>query len=390
MKRLRDLCNLKTATILNVTRRPGLSRQPKRLLESDVRGSVVRLTANIIEKGYTLSQAANFFHLCPRTLRQWQADTRQQLPHVHLMGRPLARATVGDRNLVIDLLDDLGPATGVPTLRTCFPSLARVELDDILKRYRRVWHKLNLELIHRLRWPIPGRVWAIDFSQAPSPIDGRFPYLLAVRDLASGQQLLWQPAVTLTARVAQDALAALFDWHGSPLVLKMDNGSAFIAEALQKLLRPEVTPLFSPPYYPRYNGAIEAGIGSLKTRTQAHAACHGHPAYWTCDDVAAAQDDANHNARPRGPSGPSPNGLWIQRSPIGNDERQGFHETLQRRRLEARLELTDSLDRDLTIKELRSLERKAICRALVECGYLLFSRRRIPLAISQQKVARIR
>ncbi len=264
MKRLRDLCNLKTATILNVTRRPGLSRQPKRLLESDVRGSVVRLTANIIEKGYTLSQAANFFHLCPRTLRQWQADTRQQLPHVHLMGRPLARATVGDRNLVIDLLDDLGPATGVPTLRTCFPSLARVELDDILKRYRRVWHKLNLELIHRLRWPIPGRVWAIDFSQAPSPIDGRFPYLLAVRDLASGQQLLWQPAVTLTARVAQDALAALFDWHGSPLVLKMDNGSAFIAEALQKLLRPEVTPLFSPPYYPRYNGAIEAGIGSLK------------------------------------------------------------------------------------------------------------------------------
>src|SRR2546423_1164329 len=148
-----------------------------RLLESDVRGSVVNVAATIIEQGYTLNQVADFLHLCPRTLRHWQADWRQQLQHVHLLGRPLARATVADRNLVIDLLDDLGPATGVPTLRTCFPAMARAELDDILKRYRRVWHKLNLELIHRLRWPTAGRVWAIDFSQAPSPIDGRFPYL---------------------------------------------------------------------------------------------------------------------------------------------------------------------------------------------------------------------
>jgi hypothetical protein len=150
-----------------------------------------------------------------------------------------------------------------------------------------------------------------------------------------------------------------------------------------------ITPLFSPPYYPRYNGAIEAGIGSLKTRTQAHASCHGHPAYWTLDDVAAAHDDANHNARPRGPNGPSPNDLWQQRSPITPEERQRFHDTMQTRRLEARLELTDSPDRDLTTKELRSLERKAICRALVEHGYLLFSRRRIPLVIRKQKVARI-
>jgi transposase InsO family protein len=390
VKRLRNLCNLNTATILDVARRPGLSRQPKRPMECAVRGSVVSVANHVIEQGYTLRQAADFLHLCPRTLREWQADCRHDLLHVHLLGRPLARPSVSDRNLVIELLDELGPATGIPTLRTCFPTMARAELEDILKRYRRVWRKLNLEVIHRLRWPIPGRVWAIDFTQAPSPIDGRFPYLLAVRDLASGQQLLWQPTRDLTAAVAQDALAALFDGHGSPLVLKMDNGSAFIAEALQNLLRPEVTPLFSPPYYPRYNGAIEAGIGSLKTRTQAHASCQGHPAYWTCDDVAAAQDDANHNARPRGPSGPAPNDLWMQRSPITTDERQRFHDTLQRRQLEARLEHPIPLGQDLTTKELRSLERKAISRALVELGYLLFSRRRIHLAIKKQKVTRIR
>ena len=44
-----------------------------------------------------------------------------------------------------------------------------------------------------LHWPVPGRVWAMDFAE-PSlpgitgvvpPLDGRYPYLLAVRDLAS-------------------------------------------------------------------------------------------------------------------------------------------------------------------------------------------------------------
>jgi transposase InsO family protein len=382
VRRLRNLCSLKTATVLDVARRPGLSRQPQRQLEYDVRGSAANVAGNIIEKGYTLDQAAAFLHLCPRTLRQWQADCRRDLLHVHLLGRPLARASVSDRNLVIDLLDELGPATGVPTL-------TRAELDDILKRYRRVWHKLNLEVIHRLRWPTAGRVWAIDFTQAPAAIDGLFPYLLAVRDLASGQQLLWQPTLSLTAAAARDALAALFAWHGAPLVLKMDNGSAFIAEALQELLRPEVTPLFSPPYYPRYNGAIEAGIGSLKTRTQAQASCQGHPAYWTVDDVAAAQCDANANARPQGPSGSSPNNLWEHRTPIPSDERQRFQDTLQRRRLQARLERPNSQDHHLTTKELRSLERKAIGRALVEHGYLLFSRRRIPLPFRKHKVAKI-
>jgi hypothetical protein len=46
---------------------------------------------------------------------------------------------VHERNEVIELLDELGPGTGVPTLHTCFPSMARAELDDILKRYRSLW-----------------------------------------------------------------------------------------------------------------------------------------------------------------------------------------------------------------------------------------------------------
>ena len=52
--------------------------------------------------------------------------------------------------------------------------------------------------------------------------------------------------------------------------------------------------------------AIEAGIGSLKTRTEEHATWQGHAAEWTCDDVEAARAEANATARPRGPSKPTP------------------------------------------------------------------------------------
>ena len=264
----------------------------------------------------------------------------------------------------------------------------RAELEDILVRYRRVWNKLNLHAQHRLRWTAPGRVWAIDFTEAPTPIEG-YPYLLAVRDLASGRQLLWQPTLDMTAHAVQDALSSLFARYDAPLVLKMDNGSAFIAETLQNLLAAKLTSLFSPPYYPRYNGAVEAGIGSLKTRTQAQANRHGHPAYWTLDDVAAAQDDANTHARPRGPTGPSPDDLWNARTSITQDERQRFHNTLQRRRSETMLQLGSSGNQNLDPMELRSLDRTAITRALGELGYLLFSRRRIPLPFNALKAANI-
>ena len=309
---------------------------------------------------------------------------------VHVLGRPLLRASVEERNQVIDLLDELGPATGLPTLRDCFPALARAELADLLRRYRRVWKKLNTQLLHRLRWPIPGRVWAMDFADAPRPIDGLFPHLLAVRDLASGQQLLWLPVPHLTSRVVEPALASLFALHDAPLVLKMDNGSAFLADDLQDFFAGAgVIPLFSPPYFPQYNGAIEAGIGSLKTRTEAQAVLQGHPGHWTWNDTAAAQLQATTTARPRGERGPTADDLWRQRAAITTSERELFQVTLERRRLQARLESPQPPQQTLSQRDHRALDRKAISRTLVELGYLLFSRRRIALPIKNQKVTNI-
>jgi hypothetical protein len=32
------------------------------------------------------------------------------------------------------------------------------------------------EALHVLDWQTPGRVWAMDFAQAPRPIDGLYPH----------------------------------------------------------------------------------------------------------------------------------------------------------------------------------------------------------------------
>jgi hypothetical protein len=137
--------------------------------------------------------------------------------------------------------------------------------------------------------------------------------------------------------------------------------------------------MFSPPHTPRYNGSIEAGIGSLKTRTERHATRAGHPSYWTCDDVAAAESEANATARPKSETGPTPSEVWDTRRRITAQERGLFQSAVQRQR--------DQLGpkEDLSSKEERRMQREAIRRALVEHGILLYSRRRIPLPITNQK-----
>ena len=85
--------------------------------------------------------------------------------------------------------------------------------------------------------------------------------------------------------------------HGAPLVLKSDNGSAFVASAFEALLAGlRVWQLLSPPRLPSYNGSCEAGIGSMKARTHHQATRLGRAGEWTCDDAEAARQQANQTA----------------------------------------------------------------------------------------------
>src|SRR5262249_6858084 len=152
-----------------------------------LRGNVIELTRWTSTLGFSLPETANLLHLSPRTLRDWRSDFRIDLPSLHLLGRPTLRSSLADRAEVLDVLKELGPATSVATLRDCFPWMPRAELEDTLKRYRRVWRRRYEPALACLRWQVPRAVWAMDFSEAPRPIDGVYPYLLAVRDLASHQ-----------------------------------------------------------------------------------------------------------------------------------------------------------------------------------------------------------
>jgi transposase InsO family protein len=374
--------------------RRGAGQKPQRVLERSVRNHVTDFSNWTAEQGWTLDRIADLLHLSPRTLRHWHYDAQRQLLVPRLIvprGRPLLRSPVYERNAVIDMLDHFGPATGIPTLRESFPNMPRAELEDLLRRYRRVCRRRYQHAPRVLQWTTPGSVWAMDFSETPELIDGNYRYLFAVRDLASGQTLLWQPVDAPTAEQTVKMLTGLFTVHGTPLVLKSDNGSPFTADATRHLLAQfGVIPLFSPPYWPRYNGAIEAGIGSLKTRTEHQAANHGHPGYWTYDDVAAAQILANATSRPRRSRGLVAEELWQLRSPTRADERMRFQAAVERHRLDPDLVLTPEDPSADNTQEHRTQERQAIQRALVEHGYLLFSRRRIPLPFQKQKVTNIR
>jgi transposase InsO family protein len=231
----------------------------------------------------------------------------------------------------------------------------------------------------QLTWHHAGRVWARDFTQPLHPIDGTFPYVLAIRDLASHYQLAWCPVRGETADDVQPVLRALFAEHGPALVLKNDNGSGFIAASTQDTLSTAgVIQLLSPPARPQYNGALERSNGVLKTYTHQHAQSAGHPFRWTSDDLEHARRLANTMSRPWGADGPSPEQAWNQRSPITDDQRQTFALALTERRAWAAEELGLDLAADLDRSDRARLDRLALSQTLQDLGYLTMKRVRRP------------
>src|SRR5207302_1877157 len=98
-------------------------------------------------------------------------DAWQQEEHVKRLQERCRAA----RPAALSLLAELGPATSLATLHAAVPTLGRNELDDLVRRYRRVWRRRYQQALHVLTWTTPGTVWAAEFAQAPQAIDGLFP-----------------------------------------------------------------------------------------------------------------------------------------------------------------------------------------------------------------------
>ena len=436
LERLHALCGGAAAA---APRRGSAWQQPRRRLEQGVRLEGVAFRQWVAAYGLNRIESAACLGIAARTLRGWEQRLRETAAAAPPRGRPVLRSGREARTAVLELLQAAGPGVGLAVLAGQFPGLPKAELDDLLKRYRRAWVRRHPRLLHVLHWQQPGSVWAADYARPPLPLEEGYTDLLAVRDLASGMQLLWLPVAEATAATTTAALLSLFLLYGAPLVLKLDNGSPFVALATQALLAQwQVVPLYSPPGRPQYNGAIEAGIGALKVRTHYQAVRQGRPGQWTLADAEAARQEANALGRPWGSRGPTPAERWAGRRVVTVPAREAFAASVaclgdeaagaspapaaaaepeetpktasaERPTVAAADAATASpKQRDQAASgpppavpagteragaqpsgaafDPAARRRQAISRALVAHGYLLFTRRRIPPPIRRKKV----
>jgi transposase InsO family protein len=229
-------------------------------------------------------------------------------------------------------------------------------------------------------------VWAADFKERREPLEGRYGWILSIKDLGSGCQLAWQPLVHATAECVQEIYGQLFAQHGPPLVLKSDNGGQFKADGTKDLLAEyRVLPLYSPKRHPQYNGGVERANGQVAGYQEAIAAAQQRPAGPTCDDAEAARQLANDLSRPLGWQGPTARQLFAQRTPLTLDERAAFLATVEAGRAQACAHWNLPPDEPLSHYVQATVDRRAIRDALLAHGLLVIhpkrKRRGAPVAV---------
>ena len=350
----------------------------RRELERRVRAEAVEYRAFAVIQGGTRKGAARDLDLSERTLGYWAERAEEGSLDAVVRGRPMKDSGRLKKNEVIAFLRKVGPGVGVARVRGVFPEMPRCEIVDILGRFRRVYVRENTLIVHELEWTMTGAVWAMDHAEPRAKIVGGFRAVLAVRDLASGEQIVWQAVRTEDAHEVRNVLEACFAAEDAPLVMKSDNGSALVAEETKEVLeKNEVIALLSPPGLPQYNGSVESGIGAMKDRTSWKAALSGRHAVWTGEDLESARVEANE--MPRGPGIPSAGQVWRDRPRIRPELRAAFHATVDGEEAQERasrgLGAGMAVDPDVDAEIKRASNR----RALVAHGILKIRRRRIPL-----------
>jgi hypothetical protein len=362
----------------------------RREAEQSVRRQAVAFDQWAGHLGLTQQAAASQIGLARGTLAFWGHRFREDCLLAHPLGRRCNRSDWRARNEAIGLMRSEGLGISAAAVQAAFPQVARREVKNLHARFR--WHcrQEAQRLLHVLHWHQPGAVWAMDHVEPLRPINGRWPYILAVRDLASGYQLAWLPVLDMTANSTIAALQWLILAHGAPLLLKSDNGSGFIADEMRRFLDGwQIWPLFSPPWTPEYNGSCEAGNGTLKNCTHEAAARQDRIGHWTADDTEAARHMANEYHYQHGPRKPTHGAAFRARSLVSDEARAAFGRAIEREQVQERVKQEYPLETDLGHMAQAAIDRVAISRVLVEHGFLTFTRRSITSLIKAHKLLEI-
>lgn len=321
-----------------------------------------------------------------RTVRRWEQRVREGKPVYEPPGRPPEEVPRERRQALLAKMMELGPCAGVPTLRAMFTDVPYRFIAKMKDRFARALVRRRGWYRRKLRWLRPGAVWAMDFTKPRARLWQRRRRLFLVRDLGSGAQLAAVATRGEKSSTACAVLLCLFALFGPPLVLKEDNGSAFIAGETRTLLAEHgITPLFSPPYTPSYNGACERSGGTFKQRVAHIASMERHAGVWFPQNLDEALCVANTTARPWGATGPTPAEALEAREPVTEKERNAFQETRDRSIELALKTFKERNGRMPTCSQRASIDRKATQKALCELGYLEIRRGRLSTPISTWK-----
>jgi transposase InsO family protein len=267
-----------------------------------------------------------------------------------------------------------GPAIGARELKAEFPDASWWECETIAWRFR---HDLR-RLVHSCTmlsctWTTPGTVWAADVWQPAQPIEGIYGYVLDVRDLGSGCIIESMPLERCTAQAVSATIERLYATYGAPLVLKTDNGSEFTGDGAPDLHRRwGVQQLLSPPYLPSYNGACEAGHGSIRYRAEMLARRDGCPGQWTLNHLEGGRCWANDLTSQEG--GVTHGDQFAHRAPISQEQRDQFVRIVQLEWSQRWHDLSIAAEKQRRTIVLTNVQatvsRAAISAALRDLGYL--------------------
>jgi hypothetical protein len=356
-------------------------------LERDVKRSAVRLVRYARRLGISRAEVSRAIGVDARTLREWDRRWRVERLRVRAPGPVRRELTRAQRQSALWALWRTSGRIGIAELkRAVWPPAPRAALVDLKRRWRYAAHRRGGRLCAVVQWLRAGSVWAMDWTDPPRPVEGTYRKILSVRDVASGRQLCALPCVKERGTVVARELARLIARYGAPAAVKMDNGGSVCCTAVRLVLAQHgILMLVSPPACPGYNGACEAGIGSLKTIAVHLARPLGHEDEWSCDDVEAAR--AAQNARVRA-SGLSADDVWSTRRPVRVCERERLWSSYRSHFAAEYLARGIAPNTALPRFEQASVDRAAIARALEEHGLVRFRRRWIRPPIRGRKVSR--
>jgi len=188
------------------------------------------------------------------------------------------RELTAEQKLALQELVRKHPSWGVGRLRRAISGLPKNSTRAYVHRLLRVHARRRRRMWRTLEWNLSGAVWAIDGTWLDHPVAPNGRRALVVVELHSRQTLSLESVPGERAASVVACLEGLFEEHGAPLVMKADNGSAFIAAQVAELCRRYgITLLHSPVRRPRYNGTCEISGRWAKERALEAARMRGSP-----------------------------------------------------------------------------------------------------------------